>query len=154
MFILDVDRVLRNYKVNYAIVGGYAVALHGVVRGTVDIDIIIQLNKSSMVNAEKALKELGLESKLPVNAEEVFNFRKEYIKNKNMLAWNFTNPQNPADSVDILITEDVKDYKINNIKIEGQNLKVISIDDLIRLKGKSPRPQDIEDVKALRMVRK
>ena len=108
MFILDVDRVLGNYKVNYAIVGGYAVALHGVVRGTVDIDIIIQLNKSSMINAEKALKELGLESKLPVNAEEVFNFREEYIKNKNMLAWNFTNPQNPADSVDILITEDVK----------------------------------------------
>ena len=154
MFILDVDRVLRNYKVNYAIVGGYAVALHGVVRGTVDIDIIIQLNKSSMVNAEKALKELGLESKLPVNAEEVFNLRKEYIKNKNMLACNFTNPQNPADSVDILITEDVNNYKIKNIKIEGQNLKVISIDDLIRLKGKSDRLQDIEDVKALRMVKK
>ena len=154
MFILDVDRVLRNYNVNYAIVGGYAVALHGVVRGTVDIDIIIQLNKSSMVNAEKALKELGLISKLPVNAEAVFNFREEYIKNKNMLAWNFTNPQNPADSVDILITEDVKDYKIKNIKIEGQNLKVISIDDLIKLKGKSNRPQDIEDVKALRMVRR
>ncbi len=154
MFILDVVEVLKKHKVNYAIVGGYAVALHGVVRGTVDIDIIIQLNKDSMINAEIALKELGLISKLPLKAEDVFNFREEYIKNKNMLAWNFTRPDNPADSVDILITEDVKNYKIKNIKIHGQNLRVISIDDLIKLKDKSNRAQDIEDVKALRMIRK
>lgn len=154
MFILDLVEILNRKKIQYAVIGGYAVALHGVVRGTVDIDIIINLNKSSMIKAEMALNELGLKSKLPVNAEDVFNFREEYIRNKNMLAWNFSNPDNPAETVDILITEDVKEYKVKNIKIKDKNIRVISIDGLIKIKEKSNRPQDLEDIKALRMVKK
>ena len=55
MFILKVVKALNAYKVHYAVVGGYAVALHGAVRGTVDLDLIINLTKNSMINAEKAL---------------------------------------------------------------------------------------------------
>jgi len=36
-----------------------------------------------MINAEKALNTIGLKSKIPVSGEDVFNFRGEYIKNKN-----------------------------------------------------------------------
>jgi len=154
MFIIKVVESLERNKINYAVVGGYAVALHGVVRGTVDLDLIINLTKKSLIDAEKVLNKLGLKSKLPVNAEEVFNFREEYIKNKNMIAWNFTNPDNPAESVDILITEDLKQYKIKNIKIENQNIKVVSMEGLIKMKENSTRPQDIEDAKALRRLAK
>ena len=154
MFIIKVAKALNNNKVNYAVVGGYAVALHGAVRGTIDLDLIINLNKSSIVNAEKALNNIGLKSKIPISGEDIFNFREEYIKNKNMIAWNLTNPNNPAETVDILITEDLKQYKYKNIKIENQNIKLISIDGLIKIKEKSSRPQDIEDVKALRRIRK
>lgn len=41
MFIHDVCSTLDSEKIPYAIVGGYAVALHGAVRGTIDIDIAI-----------------------------------------------------------------------------------------------------------------
>ena len=71
-----------------------------------------------------------------------------------MIAWNFTNPDNPAESVDILITEDLKQYKIKNIKIENQNIKVVSMEGLIKMKENSTRPQDIEDAKALRRLAK
>jgi hypothetical protein len=40
MFILKVVKALNAYKVHYAVVGGYAVALHGAVRGTVDLDFL------------------------------------------------------------------------------------------------------------------
>ena len=33
---------LREAGVRYAVVGGYAVALHGAVRGTVDIDVAVR----------------------------------------------------------------------------------------------------------------
>jgi len=154
MFILKVVKALNAYKVHYAVVGGYAVALHGAVRGTVDLDLIINLTKNSMINAEKALNTIGLKSKIPVSGEDVFNFRGEYIKNKNMIAWNLTNPNNPAESVDIIIPEDLKQYKSKKIKIDNQNIKVISIEGLIKIKEKSSRPQDIEDVKALRRINK
>jgi hypothetical protein len=45
MFIIKVVESLERNKINYAVVGGYAVALHGVVRGTVDLDLIINLKK-------------------------------------------------------------------------------------------------------------
>jgi len=44
MFILKVCESLSNAKIKYAIVGGYAVALHGVVRGTVDVDLLIEIS--------------------------------------------------------------------------------------------------------------
>ena len=61
--------------VRYAIVGGHAVALHGAVRGTVDIDVAIAWNRKSLAGAEKTLNELGLVSRLPVTAIDVFNYR-------------------------------------------------------------------------------
>jgi len=57
------------------LVGGYAVALHGAVRGTVDIDTVIQLKQNAFNNAEQAFKKLGLQPRLAVSADDVFLFR-------------------------------------------------------------------------------
>jgi len=154
MFLFIVIDSLEKYKVDYAIAGGYAVALHGAVRGTVDIDFVIKLSKQSFIRTEKALNEIGLYSRLPVSNEEVFNFREEYIKNRNMISWNFINPDNPAESVDIIITEDLRHMKIKRIKINNKSIKLLSIEDLIKMKEKSERTQDIEDIKALSRIKK
>lgn len=128
---------------------GYAVALHGAVRGTVDIDFVVALNQRSYRQTEKALNSIGLKSILPISADDVFNFREEYIKNRNLIAWSFNNPDNPLEIVDIIITEDVKQIK-SVIKIfNGTRIKIAAIDDLIKMKKKSGRKQDIEDIKAL-----
>ena len=149
MFLLKVINSLEKHQVNYALVGGYAVALHGVVRGTVDLDFVIQINKKAFKSAEQALLDINLKSRLPVDAESVFQFREEYIKNKNLIAWSFTNPDNPIEIVDIIITEDVKKMKTITKKISGKNIRIASLPDLISMKKKSNRPQDIEDIKAL-----
>jgi len=149
MFIKKVISALVKYKVKYALVGGYAVALHGAVRGTVDIDIIIALRKKQIEAAEAALKELGLESRLPVTATEVYKFREEYIKNRNLTAWSFVNPDNPLEIVDIIITEDLNNISAVNKRAYGMNIKVVAIPDLITIKKKAGRPQDLEDIKAL-----
>lgn len=60
MFLTNVANALTKHKVEFAIAGGYAVALHGAVRGTVDIDIVIKLKEKSFHNAENALLALGL----------------------------------------------------------------------------------------------
>jgi len=145
---------LEKGKVDYAIAGGYAVALHGAVRGTVDIDIVLRWTKKNLFAAEAALGDVGLQSRLPLKGDEVFQFREEYIKNRNLLAWNFTNISNPTESVDIILTDDLKKMKIKNIRSGNMTLRVISIEDLIRMKQKSGRPQDLEDVKALRSLKK
>lgn len=149
MFIRNIIGALEKHRVRYALVGGHAVALHGAVRGTVDIDIVIDLRKKSLAAAETALQELGLESRLPVTASEVYKFRKEYIQNRNLIAWSFINSNNPLEVVDILITEDLNNIKTIKKQAFGMNIKVVAIPDLIAIKKKAGRPQDIEDIKAL-----
>ncbi|VAW94233.1 hypothetical protein MNBD_GAMMA19-1230 [hydrothermal vent metagenome] len=152
MFLLALTNALDKHRVKYALVGGYAVALHGAVRGTVDVDIVIQLKQSAFNKAEQALMELGLQPRLPVSADDVFLFREEYIKNKNLIAWSFSNPDNPTEILDIIITEDLNDMEPVIKNVMGKNIRVADIASLIAMKTRSGRPQDIEDVKALQKI--
>ena len=152
MLIKELIRSLVKHRVKYVLIGGYAVALHGAVRGTVDIDIAIGLDRSTFERAEAALEEIGLESRLPVTADEVFSFRQEYIEKRNLIAWSFANPRRPLDVVDILITEDANTIEAVNKRAFGVNIRVANIADLIAIKKKSGRAQDLEDIKALRKL--
>ena len=152
MFLLKLAEALRTNNVPYAVVGGLAVALHGVTRSTLDIDFVIQISKTNFESVEKALKELGLASRIPVTAKEMAQFRLEYIEKKNLLAWSFSNPKNPIETVDIIIILDRKDIQVEIISIYGIKIPLISKKDLIEMKTKSGRPQDLEDVKALKSL--
>ena len=140
---------LSRARVRYAIVGGHAVALHGAVRGTVDIDVVLLWNRKTVVAAEKALNEIGLVSRLPISANDVFDFRKEFIENLNLIAWNFYNPDDLSEQVDIIITYDLKNKRTKRIDLAGMTVQILSLKDLIDMKRQSARPQDVEDVKAL-----
>lgn len=150
MFLLRVARALEGAKVSYALVGGFAVALHGAVRGTLDVDLILRFSEKQFVAAEQALQSIGLKPRLPVTAAEVFRFREEYIHNRNLHAWSFVNPDRPSEVVDVILTENLADVKIRRRTVRGQTLRVISVADLIRMKEASARPQDLADVEALR----
>lgn len=149
MFLYRVCDAISAAGIRYAIAGGYAVALHGAVRGTVDIDLVLHLRESDFTGAEKALLTLGLRPRLPVGASEVFRFREEYIRNRNLLAWSFANPSNPAEIVDILIAEDLASFDIVKVRAGGRELPLVSRKDLIAMKRRSGRPQDLSDVEAL-----
>ncbi len=149
MFLQDVVESLGRYRVKYALVGGYAVALHGAIRGTIDVDIVVALTRISLERAEQALNDIGLQSRLPINARDVYSFRKEYIRKRNLTAWSFVNPADPLQVVDILITEDANTIKTVTKKVFGINIKVAAIPDLIAIKKKAGRAQDLEDIAAL-----
>lgn len=54
--------LLNAHKVEYLIVGGYAVGYHGYPRATVDMDVWIAINAVNAERALAALKEFGFES--------------------------------------------------------------------------------------------
>ena len=152
MLLLRVARALDAARVPYALVGGFAVALHGAVRGTVDVDLVVRLREAVFQRTEKALNELGLQSRLPVTASEVFRFREEYLRNRNLRAWTFVNPSRPSEIVDVILSEDLARMGVDKFTIQNQVVRVASIADLIRMKRGTGRPQDREDVKALRRL--
>ena len=149
MFIHEVCKALQQAKIPYAVVGGYAVAFHGAIRGTVDVDIVVNWSLKNLYNVEKVLKEIGLVSLIPINADNLFQFREEYIQNRNLVAWNFYDPINPLNQVDIIITYDLKNGHTTTFQTFFGEIKVLSLKDLIAMKKASGRAQDLEDVKAL-----
>jgi len=154
MFLFDVTRAFQKRKIPFSIVGGYAVALHGAVRGTVDLDIVLRLSKKHYLAAEKALNSIGLKSRLPVTAAEIFDFREEYIKNRNLIAWSFFHPQDPTRIVDIVITHDLSKLRVKRVQSGKQILPVLDVSDLIAMKRAGGRPQDLEDIRALQELQK
>ena len=140
---------LNRAGVRYAVVGGHAVALHGAVRGTVDIDIAIAWERGTLSAAEQALKGMGLASRLPVTAEEVFKSRREYVEKRNLVAWNFYNPNDLTEQVDIIIAYDLNGKQTKRIALADAVVEVLDLQALIEMKKMSGRPQDKEDVRAL-----
>ena len=149
MKLSELVKALKKEKINYMIVGGYAVNFHGYSRNTVDIDLIIKFTLANLKKIEKLLQQMGMVSRLPIDAASVYNFRDEYIKNRNLIAWNFYNENDPTDQIDILINHDVSDFKSEKFRVGQLELKVISKEDLIRMKKKAGRDKDLLDIKEL-----
>lgn len=131
------------------IVGGYAVNFHGFSRNTVDIDLVIKFNLVNLKKIEKLLHEMGMISRLPIDALSIYKFREEYIKNRNLIAWNFYKEDDPTSQVDILITHDIGDFKSEKFRVGEFVFKVISKEDLIKMKRESGREKDLIDIREL-----
>lgn len=149
MFIFEVVDALEKAGVRFAVAGGYAVALHGATRGTLDVDIVLALSKENFVAAEKALVSIGLSSRLPIDAAEVFAFRKEYLERRNLIGWNFIDAKDPSRILDIVLTWDLKPAEIARLRAGGRELPVLSKSALIVMKKAAGRPQDLVDIEAL-----
>lgn len=152
MFVHKVCDALEKAQIPYAIVGGYAVALHGIPRGTFDVDFVIKWSLQNLEKTEETLKAMGLVSRIPVNAKNIFAFRDEYIQNKQLIAWNFYDPIHPINQVDIIINYDLKGTSTKTIKTSYGKIKILSRTALIAMKNASGRPQDLEDVKSLEQL--
>lgn len=124
-------------------------ALHGAVRGTVDIDIAISWDRKTLAASARALNEIGLVSRLPVRADDIFDFRNEYIENRKLVGWDFYNHDDLTEQVDIIITYDLRGKRIRRFQVEGKAIPVLSLKELIETKKKGGRPQDLEDVRSL-----
>jgi len=152
-FLERVCEALNQCGVRYVLVGGYAVSLHGAIRGTLDIDVALRWTKHDLLKAVAALRKIGLVSHLPITALDVFNYRDEYIQNRNLIAWDFHNPDDPSELLDIIINFDAKGKRAVYKQLATTSVPVLNIRDLIDMKEASGRPQDIEDIKALEKLK-
>jgi predicted nucleotidyltransferase len=160
MYFLDVISLLNKLGVRYLVVGGVALVLHGVVRLTADIDLLIDLKKENIGKFLNAMKTLGYKPKLPVDPAGLLDpkIRKEWLVKKNMVAFSFMHPKEDYKLVDLLINEPVPFpgvYKRMQIVHAGKvPIKVVSLSDLIKLKKKSAKEQDLKDIEMLRELSK
>lgn len=146
MLLYELVDAFNAIKLKYALIGGYALALHGLVRATMDVDFILTLKQSDFELAEQTLQKLGLQSRLPIRAQELFKMREEYIQKRNLLAWSFVDYADPCRQVDILITKDLANLQTEKISVAGRKISVATLNEILKMKQAAGRPQDLIDV--------
>jgi len=55
----DFLKLLNSHRVEFLLIGGYAVGLHGYPRGTADLDVWVSISEPNATRLVKALREFG-----------------------------------------------------------------------------------------------
>ncbi len=160
MFYLDLFRELQKHDVQYVVVGGIAINLHGVERATMDVDLVLAMDEGNLQRFLRVATELELKPSLPVKIESLCNAAQldEWVRDKHMIAFNLRPASKTAPSVDIIVQPKVSFETMYRNRVEkdigGVRFKLASIDDLIALKTGTGRNKDASDVVALNKVKR
>ncbi len=160
MFYFEAFNTFYQERVRYLVVGGLAVNLYGVPRVTYGIDIIISTDRDNILRLNKTLKNLGYVPRLPVNPDDMANEKtlKDWIENKNLKAFSFYHKKDTYKVIDIVLIHPLdfeKAFENKTVKkVEETKIYLASIDDLIKMKESSGRPQDFSDIEMLKKARK
>jgi predicted nucleotidyltransferase len=156
--IETVLEALNRAGVRYLVVGGVAVVLHGHLRTTADLDLVVQLDRTNLLKALRSLNEIGFRPRVPVALEDLADpaIRKSWIEEKNMMVFSLWHPDLTAFDVDLFVQEpfnfdEVWERRID-VALDRTIAPVIGLEDLINLKLEAGRPRDIEDVGALKTL--
>lgn len=139
---LDFVQLCNKHNVKYLVIGGFAVSVHGYPRYTKDLDICIQRTEE---NAEKLLMVM-----------DDFGFASLKLAKEDFLKPNLiTQLGHEPLRIDILNEIDGISFDeawTNRKVVNYQNIEVpfIGYSDLLKVKLKAGRPQDIADVEKLK----
>jgi len=137
----DLLRLFNAYSVEYAIVGGHAVAVHGAVRATKDLDILVAPTPENARRVLEALAEFGYGS--VGLTEEDFTKLDHFVQLGFPPARIDLMTQVPAVSWERLAPRRV------TVTFAGVEARVIGRDDLIESKRSLGRTQDKLDLELL-----
>lgn len=146
---------LAKHEIRYLVAGGFAVNFHQVQRATVDLDLILQIEKNNILKFLALMKELGFKPRAPVRAEDFADetMRKEWIQKKGMMVFSFVHIQNPYEIIDLFSEEPYPFSELWNHRLDvsafGLSIPVVGKADLIKLKKLSNREKDRFDIEQL-----
>lgn len=137
---------LSEERVEYLLVGAYALAVHGFPRATKDIDVFVGATADNARRLMRALAKFGT----PLSEISEADFSSEGV---------IFQIGNSPRRIDIITRIDGVGFQrayANRkiVSIEGMDVPAISVEDLIANKRASGRPQDIADVGKLESLPK
>ena len=132
---------LSEERVKFLLVGAYALAVHGFPRATKDIDFFVWATPENAANLIRALVKFGA----PMEGVSESDFSSEGV------IFQIGNSPRRIDIVTAIdgIKFDQAYAKKRIFTIEGLQVPVISLEDLITNKRASGRKQDLADVEKL-----
>lgn len=139
----DFIKALNSAKVEYVLVGGYSVILHGYARTTGDMDIWVN---RTLENYKKLLTAFT-EFKMPV-----FDMTQENFLNHD--EWNVFRFGRKPNRIDIMIQVKGLEFKKSYSKskvytVDKIKIRTVRLEDLIQAKKAVGRFKDLDDIEQL-----
>lgn len=131
-------RLLNQNEVDYLLVGGFAVALHGYPRATADMDVWVATNVENARRIVIALRAFGFD--VPELSEQTF-LAPERIVRMGVAPLR----------IELLTSIDGVDFsgcaeRAMRVDVDGESIPVIGLDDLKVNKRASGRSKDLADL--------
>jgi hypothetical protein len=148
--------ILAAARIRFVLVGGLALVLHGLDRLTADVDLVIDLSTESARAAVQALTAAGYRPLAPVDPIALADpaQRLEWQTVRNMQVFSFWDSTNTRPTVDVMLASPVPFEDLwasaSVMNIGGHEVRVASIEHLIRMKAAAGRAQDVADIERLR----
>jgi hypothetical protein len=149
---------LSQAKVRFVVVGGVAVVLHGHLRFTADLDLVVALDTENALRAIGALSGLDYKPRAPVPATAFADpaARASWARDKGMIAFTLVSPRFPATEVDLFIETPVPFDELESralrVTLGSTEVRVAGTDDLVAMKTTAGRPKDLQDVTELKRL--
>ncbi len=155
-----VFKALTDARVRFLLAGGLAVNVYGLLRFTLDIDLVVQLVPENVQRAFDALASVGYRPMVPVTADQFGDerMREGWIREKGMRVLRFHSDEHWQTPVDLFVTEPFsfeEEYHAATIReISGVGVvRVVTLETLRRMKEEAGRPQDLADLDNLKLRR-
>lgn len=159
--LLEVVGTFDAAGVRALIVGGYAVIAHGVIRATVDLDLVLDLSAPGLRAALEELARRGFRPRAPVPLADFADptLRASWVHDKDMQAftmWRHEQPHLP-DEVDLFISEPFPFAQawaesLAQNTPAGLRLHFVDRRRLAAMKRLAGRPKDLLDLTELERV--
>jgi hypothetical protein len=159
MTFFDVLRVLADAEARFVVVGGVAVVLHGHVRVTFDVDIVVEPDESRLRSLLQILDAAGFVPRLPVALLDFADaeLRRQWVEERGMMVFTVHDPKDPLRTVDLFAAPPIPFDELWSrsvvFDLDDMRVRAASIDDLITMKTTAGRPQDTLDIAALERIR-
>jgi hypothetical protein len=160
MKTLDLLVKLQKANVDFVLVGGLAVQLHGYMRMTYDIDLVLAMNDENLAKFIDVAKSQGLAPVIPVPIDSLKNAAliDQWHREKGMLAFALREPSVAGSVIDVLVRPDVSFERLfmdaSEAQFMGNSIRIASIDHLLEMKRIANRPKDQLDIAALEKIKR
>jgi len=156
----SVVRALNEAQVRFLVVGGLAVIAHGFVRFTADIDLVLDPDPAALGRAIAALSDLGYRPRAPVPFAQFADphARAAWVKDKGLAVFSVFSPDHAATEIDLFVEPP---FDFGAVYARARRFEVgpgavatfVGLADLIEMKRRVGRPQDLQDVAGLESLR-
>ena len=158
MSMFNLINMLAEAKVEFVLVGGLAVALHGYQRVTMDVDVVLAMGADNLHKFLSVAKACGLRPTIPVDLDALANPKliERWYQEKGMLAFSLRGSEAMATVMDILVRPVVSFDDLRRdatmVKVGLITIPVASIEHLIEMKTGTGRSKDLIDIEELRKI--